>query len=90
MKVRIEAQSQAEFDEKRSALIKALGGSQFEVSLRPKSHTRYDRERPTTEPRLPYYKAQAEILEFHDQSFAQMITEMKKEIAEVFEENDHE
>jgi len=80
VKIRIEA-TQEEFDLKRDDLIKAL-------SKKPRS--RYDQQRSVTEPRKPYYKAQEELLEFHNTRFREMLEELKKEIGEVIQNGDSE
>jgi hypothetical protein len=86
MKIRIEAQSQEEFDEKRVELMKAIAGSRFDLSVKPKPRSRYDRERSSLEPRTPHYKAQAEMLDFHDRNFDRMLAELKREIREILME----
>ena len=83
MRVKIEAQSQEEFDEKRPMLLKAIGGSKLTVEVQAKAHSRYDRERPVTEPRQPYFKAQAEVLAYHDEKFREMLDSIKREVGEI-------
>jgi hypothetical protein len=76
LKVKIEA-TQEEFDEKRSQLIKAIAGSKFEVLLKKPD------ESVAGEPRKPFYKAQAEMLEHWDDLYKETIEQIIKDIDEV-------
>ena len=77
MKVIIKAASQDEFDGKRVELIKSIAGSKYDVEIRPKGESKPSDEKE------PYYVAQAHILEEWDLEFKTMMSEIKKEIAEV-------
>lgn len=79
MKIKIEANSQEEFDEKRHELIKAIAGSHLEVSIRKAG------QKSATETREPHYKAQREMLHFWDEKFKVMLRDLRTEIGEVIE-----
>lgn len=76
MKVKIEA-TQEELDQKRPELIKALAGKKFKVSLRPAQ------ESIAGEPREPFYKAQAEMIDHWDKLYNQTIEDIINDINEV-------
>lgn len=65
MKVVILADSQEEFDSKRSGLVKAIAG-----------------ESPLS-PKLPYFKAQGEMLDYWDGKFRRMLSDLRKDIDEI-------
>jgi hypothetical protein len=79
MKVVIKAGSQEEFDEKREELIKAVAGSKFDVTIRPKG------ESLASEPKEPFYASGAEILTEWDDAFADTLRAIKHDISEVIE-----
>jgi len=67
MKVQILADSQEEFDAKRSVLVRALSRS----------------GNIPTEARKPHFKAQGEVNQMWDEKFKQMLEEIKREIDEI-------
>jgi hypothetical protein len=85
MRISIEAESQEEFDSKRSDLIKALAGSKFEVKRVERPGTRYDLEKSPGSPRGTVFEAQRQILEHWDAKFHAMISDLKKEVGEILE-----
>lgn len=77
MKIRIETDSQEEFDSKRLDLIKAIAGDKFIVKADPK-----DRATSKT-PRKPYFKSQAELLAHWNQKFEEALRDCKAQIDEI-------
>lgn len=77
MKIKIEAESQKEFDSKRHELIRALAGSEYTVDIRKSS------ERSPEDDGEPYFDAQREILKFWDSEFHKMLAEIKKDIGKI-------
>jgi len=80
MKAIFQSLSQEEFDKKRPALIKAIGGSRLKVSIRDSESSR------PTEAKEPVYLAQKETLESMDKDFKKMIEGLKADISEIIEE----
>ncbi len=70
MKVKIWTDSQSEFNEKRSELVKALSKGEIKLPIY----------------RKPVYQAQRELLEHWDKEFKTMLEEIKKEIDGILEE----
>ncbi len=75
MKIRIDAESQQELDEKRPELIKAIAGKDYSVEIFKGRHPISPRNSPV--------KAQNEMIKYWDDKWAETIREMKKEIEEV-------
>jgi len=75
MKVRINADSQDEFDSKRDELIKAIAGSRYDVDLE-KSYKAKDSP----------IKAQNEMVNYWGSQFEKMIRELKKDIEKIIDE----
>ena len=78
MKINIEA-TQEEFDEKREELIKSLAGTKLIVTIRKASDSKMQQSKP------PVYHAQAQMLEFWNRKYAQMIQSIKMEVGEIIE-----
>jgi len=83
MRLVIEAESQEEFELKRSELIKKIAGSKFEVILKSKVPSVYDKQKPAIAERKSYFKAQDQMLEYWDKKFKKMIDEIKKDVEDV-------
>lgn len=80
MKIKIESESQEEFDSKREDIIKAVAGSKFRVSISKKD------ESLATDPKEPFFDSQKEVLSHWDKKFKKMIEEIKADINEIVEE----
>lgn len=72
MKIRIEADSQEELDEKRPELIRALAGEHLRVEISKGRHPISPRNSPI--------KAQNEMIEYWDKKWSETIRDIKKEI----------
>lgn len=77
MKLSIAADSQQEFDEKRTEIIKAIAGSKFEVIVKAKGQNVFNTAT------IPYYKSQAEMLEYWDTKFRKVLSDIKNDIEEI-------
>ena len=80
MKATFKSASQEEFDAKRPALIKAIGGTRWKTSIRDARSSRPNEAKP------PVYQAQKEILSKIDKNFLQMLNSIKDEVNEIIEE----
>lgn len=78
MKIKIEADSQEEFDQKRGSLLEQIAGPQYEVKLQKKGQTL------AGEPRPAFYQAQAEMQIHWNKRFQEVLNEIKKEVSDVF------
>lgn len=83
MKVVIEVESQAEFDEKRPFLAKALLGTDHECVIKARPKTIYRDEKPALAERRSPIKAQQQILAHWDGEFSKMIAAIKEDIEHV-------
>ena len=79
MRIRIEAASEKELDEKREELIKAIAGDKLDVITKPKGQS------IAGEAREPFYKVQKEMKEYWDEKFRSTIEKIKSEVSEVLE-----
>lgn len=77
MKLKVESNSQEEFDSKRPELIKAIAGSKLDVEIREKG------QKKPLESREPYYRAQKEMLDYWNSKFDSMIKDLKAQINEI-------
>jgi len=77
MKIKIEADSQEEFDIKRGGLIKAIAGNKFKVSLSPVNETK------PGEPKKPFYIAQEQMMAHYNELYRGTIEAILKDIDEV-------
>jgi hypothetical protein len=77
MKIKIESESQEEFDSKREEIIKAVAGSKLRVSVSRAN------ESLATEPKEPYFDSQKEVLNHWDAKFKSMISDIKADIDEI-------
>lgn len=77
MKIKIEADSQEEFDSKRGTLLEKIAGPQYEVQLKKKGQT------IAGEPRKPYYEAQREMMDHWSNRFQAVLEEIKSEVEDV-------
>ena len=78
MKVKIEADSQEEFDQKRGSLLEQIAGPQYEVKLKKKGQTL------AGEPRPAFYQAQSEMQAYWSKRFQEVLNEIKEEVSDVF------
>jgi hypothetical protein len=85
VKVTIEAESQAELDEKRPELLKAIAGGRFDCIVKAKGRGVYADEKPALTPRGSPIRAENEIFAHFDAKWAEMIAAMKDEINEIIE-----
>jgi hypothetical protein len=72
MKVHVEAESQQEFEEKRTELLKALAGDRFEIIVK-------------SAPKKAKFRAENEMLNHWDKRFKAMIAIMKKEVSAILD-----
>ena len=79
MKIKIEADSQEEFDDKREELIKAIAGTKLKVKI----SKIYDLEKPAIAPRRSPFKAQNQMIDYWQVKWESMLKDIKAEINEV-------
>ena len=77
MKVRLESESQEEFDRKRPELIKAIAGSKYDVEVKLKGQV------SQATPRQPFYKAQGEMLEHWHRRYKATVKGIKEQVLEI-------
>lgn len=80
MKIRIDSDSQEEFDEKRPELIKAIAGKKYEVEIRRKDQVTMGT------PRKPFFKAQDQMLDYWNRRYKQTVKDIKEQVLEIIEE----
>jgi hypothetical protein len=77
VRLKVESESQEEFDAKRPELIKAIAGSKLDVEIRRRG------QKKPLESRDPHYRAQKEMLDYWNKKFNTMIEDLKAEINEI-------
>jgi len=80
MKIRLESESQEEFDLKRPEIIKAIAGSKYDVELKRKGQV------SQATPRQPYFKAQGQMLEHWQRRYKAAVKDIKEQVLEIIEE----
>ena len=80
MRVKIEADSQEEYELKKAALLEKIAGPAYEVRLKKKGQSLVN------EPRPAHYQAQKEMLEYWNARFREVIEEIKDEVSNAINE----